>query len=140
MKSAFNIETQTTAATEWEFTKQQQRQREYAESFQCERIFQWRDIRGNVNTLPQYVKVAILEAGYVPVFLGGTTFKYSVIGLTKQPESVIRYHATAKAWSSNPVVAKASREVSIMLQESLSANEIIASEAYRTLTAEVANA
>lgn len=77
MKS-FNIESQTTPAENFAFAGNQQSR---AESVSAVRVFNWRDIHGNVNGLPKYVLAAIRAAGYTAHCLGGTTYSHSVIGL-----------------------------------------------------------
>lgn len=76
----FNIETETTPVTEFEFVGEQLVK---ATTNNCERAFSFRFLAGNVNALPKYIKSAIAEAGFRPVYLGGTTYKYSIIGLVR---------------------------------------------------------
>lgn len=74
MKS-FNIETQTTAVENFAFAGNQQSR---AESVSAVRVFNWRDVRGNVNGLPKYVLAAIRAAGYTEHCLGGTTYSHEL--------------------------------------------------------------
>lgn len=67
----------------YEFTG---RQEERARAHGVTRVFRFRFIAGDVRRLPAYVTNAISAAGYTPVYLGGTTYKYSVIGLVPVSE------------------------------------------------------
>lgn len=78
MAKQFNIETETSVKADFSFRGAQE---EKFEAEKCARVFEWRDVRGDVTRLPKYVLHAIKEAGFKPVHLGGTTYKYSVIGL-----------------------------------------------------------
>lgn len=80
MARIFNVETETSTKAEFIFRGAQEKN---FDREKCERVFEWRDIRGDVTALPIYVWNAIKSAGYKPVYLGGTTFQYSVIGLVK---------------------------------------------------------
>ena len=75
----FNVDTQTATVDKFAFSGNQKQR---ADETHAVLFFKWRDIRGNVNSLPLYVKNAIFAAGFKPVCLGGTTFSHSVIGLT----------------------------------------------------------
>jgi hypothetical protein len=75
----FNIETETTPVADFKFAG---RQSEMAKLTNSVRVFTWRDVRGNVNLLPNYVINAIRAAGYEAHCLGGTTYSHSVIGLS----------------------------------------------------------
>ena len=76
--TTFNVNTQTELVSDFEFTGDQSAK---ATANNCTRVFRFRYIAGDVSKLPQYIKTAISEAGMTPVHLGGTTYKYSVIGL-----------------------------------------------------------
>jgi hypothetical protein len=80
MAKQFDVETETSIKSEFNFRGAQE---ENFNREKCDRVFQWRDVRGDVRNLPNYVCNAISGAGYRPVYLGGTTYKYSVIGLIK---------------------------------------------------------
>ena len=80
MAKQFNVETETSTKVEFNFRGAQDAN---FDREKCERVFEWRDVRGDVTRLPNYVWNAIKEAGFKPIYLGGTTFKYSVIGLVK---------------------------------------------------------
>jgi hypothetical protein len=80
MAKKFNVEIETSTREGFNFRGAQEAN---FDREKCERVFQWRDIRGNVGRLPNYVWDAIKEAGFKPVYLGGTRFNYSVIGLVK---------------------------------------------------------
>jgi hypothetical protein len=84
MKS-FDVETQTTPVSEYEFPKQSRQARRVSEN-NVVRLFRWRDVHGDVRLLPNYVKTAISNAGFEPVYVGGTTYSHAVIGL-KQVQS-----------------------------------------------------
>ncbi len=74
----FNINTETVAASKYDFRGAQQQR---AEIFNAVRVFRFRDIKGNVDSLPKYILASLREAGYTPHYLGGTTYSHSVIGL-----------------------------------------------------------
>ena len=76
--TTFNVNTQTQLVNEFDFTGDQATK---AESNNCTRVFRFRYIAGDVNKLPKYIQEAIAAAGFTAVHLGGTTYKYSVIGL-----------------------------------------------------------
>lgn len=80
MAKKFNVETETATKTEFDFRGNQEAS---FDSEKCERVFKFRDVRGNVDRLPLYILNAIKSSGFRPVYLGGTTFQYSVIGLVK---------------------------------------------------------
>lgn len=75
----FNIETETVAVETYEFAGNQSKR---AIKHNVTRVFRFRDIHGNVKALPNYIKNAIESAGFTAVYLGGTTYDHSVIGLT----------------------------------------------------------
>jgi adenosylmethionine-8-amino-7-oxononanoate aminotransferase len=79
MMRIFNVITDTVPAEEYKFAGNQ---KSAAAATKSIRVFQWRDLRGNVNRLPNYVKQAIHDAGYTAHSLGGTAFSHSVIGLS----------------------------------------------------------
>lgn len=56
-------------------------QAEKAKQAGATRAFRSAFIQGDVKRLPKYMLTAIAAAGFRPVYLGGTTFKHSVIGL-----------------------------------------------------------
>lgn len=56
-------------------------QAERAETEGATHAFRWRYCAGDVNSLPLYVLTAIKGNGFRPVYLGGTTYSYSIIGL-----------------------------------------------------------
>lgn len=82
-KFQFNVNTDTTVVDEFVFRGQQAAR---AAATGATRAFEFRDIRGNVGALPKYITAAIAAAGYRPVYLGGTTYQYSVIGLVPAAE------------------------------------------------------
>lgn len=82
-KFRFNIATDTTAKGDFAFAGNQAEKAEY---YGVERVFNFRDLRGCVGSLPKYVKSAIKDAGFEAVYLGGTTFSHSVIGLRRLGE------------------------------------------------------
>ena len=75
----FDIATQTVPATEYSYASDAQRER----GLNCDRVFKFRYINGPVGCLPKYVKDAIAEAGYKAEVIGSSTYKYTLIGLTK---------------------------------------------------------
>lgn len=80
MSKQFNVETQTTAAADYAFVGNQAIR---SQERNVERVFQWRDVRGNANRLPNYVLDAVRNAGYTAHCIGGTRFSHSVIGLSR---------------------------------------------------------
>jgi hypothetical protein len=74
----FDIECETRTVAEMSFTGNQEC---VSDANDCVRAFRFRFLGGNVNSLPKYIRSAIAQAGYTPVYLGGTTYKYSVVGL-----------------------------------------------------------
>lgn len=84
MERTFDINTQTTPATEFEFRGNQAAR---ATQFGATRIFRWRDLRGSVRRLPRYITRAISDAGMVALVVGGTTFSYSVVALRPATEA-----------------------------------------------------
>jgi hypothetical protein len=78
----FSVEQDTVPVAQYQFPERS-RQAQRALEENVERVFRWRDIRGNVNLLPEYVKKALHAEGYVPVYLGGTTYSHAVIGLAQ---------------------------------------------------------
>ena len=81
-KHTFNLADHAKPVSEFEFTSAGQRSR--AVAFNCELAFRFRDIGGVARNLPKYVLGALDQAGYNAHVLGGTTYKYSVIGLSKK--------------------------------------------------------
>lgn len=77
---AFSVEKETVEVSAFQFAGAQ---REKASANNVERVFRFRDINGNVAALPKYVRSAIADAGYVPVYLGGTTYSHSIIGMKR---------------------------------------------------------
>jgi hypothetical protein len=75
---AFDIERQTRPVAAMSFSGHQG---DVSAANDCVRAFRFRYLAGNVNSLPKYIKLAIAAAGYTPVYLGGTAYKYSVVGL-----------------------------------------------------------
>lgn len=66
--------------SEWPLTSGQ---RKRATQYECDLIFRYdRCLRGNADKLPGYILKIIDDVGYRPVYLGGTTGKFSIIGLT----------------------------------------------------------
>ena len=49
----------------------------------CERVFDAQYCAGNVKCLPKYMHAGAAAAGFKMVYLGGTTYQYSCIGLTR---------------------------------------------------------
>lgn len=78
MNKTFTIATDTTPVTEFAFAGQQE---ERSKTAGCTRAFRFRFIQGRVELLPNYILNAIKAEGMEAVYLGGTTYKYSVIGL-----------------------------------------------------------
>ena len=76
----FDIATETETLDDYDFSGNQQQK---ALANDCVRAFRFRYLAGDVNKLPKYILIAIHEAGYTPIHLGGTTYKYSVVGLKK---------------------------------------------------------
>lgn len=85
MWKTFDVETKTVPISEFDFKGDQATK---AEKYKAERAFRFRNIGGNLNSLPNYIKSAIKDAGYRPVNLGGTTNVYTVIGLVKEQGAV----------------------------------------------------
>jgi hypothetical protein len=77
----FDINTETSLLAEFVFAG---KQLDNFNVYNCERVFRWRYVAGNVNNLPKYILSAIDEYGYEAIHLGGTTYQYSVIGLRKK--------------------------------------------------------
>ena len=73
----FDIATQTTPVEAFSFSGNQV---DRANAHNCVRVFRFRYV-GNVSALPKYILLAIRAAGYTAHYLGGTTYRYSVIGL-----------------------------------------------------------
>lgn len=74
----FNVEIETEMGNAFQFAGDQKKR--FTE-YKCERVFVWAYMAGNIRRLPKYVTSAILSAGYAPVYIGGTTYSHSVIGL-----------------------------------------------------------
>lgn len=81
MSKQFSVTAETVAVGDYEFAGEQAAK---AERNAIVRVFRFRDIRGNVLSLPKYIRSAISDAGYEPVYLGGTTYSHSVIGLREK--------------------------------------------------------
>lgn len=81
MSKTFSVTADTEAAADYAFAGEQASK---AARYSVERVFRFRDIRGNVLNLPKYIRSAISDAGYEPVYLGGTTYSHSVIGLRQK--------------------------------------------------------
>jgi hypothetical protein len=77
-KYSFDVNKQTVPASDYVFAGNQ---KNVAEQNSVIRVFTFRCIRGNVSILPNYIKKSIENAGFEPVYLGGTTYSHSVIGL-----------------------------------------------------------
>ena len=77
----FNIEKQTCTRDEYQFSGSQE---DAFVNANCERVFTTKSLMGNALNLPKYILLAIDEAGYTPHHLGGTTYQYSVVGLSKK--------------------------------------------------------
>lgn len=76
----FDIEAETLKNVDYPFQDNQS----IKAALTCsERIFKFRYI-SRIDNLPKYIWYAIDEAGYEPHYLGGSSFKYSVIGLSKK--------------------------------------------------------
>lgn len=80
MMKTFDIETETLKSVDYPF---QDNQNIKAALTRSERIFKFRYV-GRVDNLPKYIWHVINDAGYEPHYLGGSSFKYSVIGLSKK--------------------------------------------------------
>ena len=93
--NTFNIETETVPANEFAFCGQQESK---AFANNCERVFQFRYIAGDVRNLPKYIWAAIKSAGYIPVHLGGTTYSHSVIGLRRPTADYYRRILNIAYW------------------------------------------
>jgi hypothetical protein len=96
----FDIATQTTPAAEFDFVYAAQRER----GLRCDRVFRFRYINGPVECLPQYVLKAIEEAGYKAEVIGSSTYKYTLVGLTK----VLResdLHLSRTSWGTGWIVS-----------------------------------
>ena len=74
----FNITTDTTPTAEFDFPTPTQALRAKG----CERVFRFRNIY-RVEALPNYIRTAIFNGGYEAEIVGSSSFKYTLIGLTK---------------------------------------------------------
>lgn len=90
----FDINTETAAAENFKFSGEQESKFQH---FNCERVFRFRYVAG-IENLPKYIRVEIRTAGYVPRYLGGTTYKYSVIGLQKITPATEREELESVWW------------------------------------------
>lgn len=82
----FDVTADTVPVAEYAFTGQQGQK---AQAVGAVRVFDWSCLQGQVKRLPKYVQTAITAAGYRPVVLGGTTYKYSVIGLVPMASDLV---------------------------------------------------
>ena len=94
----FDITTETESVDDFEFRGQQE---SVAIANDCVRVFRFRYLAGGVQNLPKYIITAIREAGYTPIYLGGTTYKYSVIGLKLTTADTERMALNSMYWVIN---------------------------------------
>jgi hypothetical protein len=99
----FDIATQTTPAAEFDYASDAQRER----GLRCDRVLKFRYINGPVECLPQYVLKAIEEAGYKAEVIGSSTYKYTLVGLTKvlrESDLEVTFHTLGESWAIRAVV------------------------------------
>lgn len=87
MKS-FNIDTQTTPVADYAFAGNQAAR---AQQTNSTRVFRFRYIQGDVQRIPGYMWDAFRAAGLTPHYLGGTTYRHSVIGLATTTAEDLRH-------------------------------------------------
>lgn len=84
--SKFDVLTETVLVADYNFpANSKQKQRAIANG--AERVFRYRDIQGKVKNISKFVVQALDEAGYTPIWLGGSPYDYALIGLVPKKGS-----------------------------------------------------